>query len=258
MKRLTFLVVINVLFSYFFFDAAPRSALQEEMLEIRLRRNWGFSSGAGKIQGTFTISASGPEDLTQVVFYIDDQVLGVVNHEPFSLRFVTDDYSLGAHTFSATGSTRAGITLQSNQIQAEFVSAEQGFRFAGSIVVPIVVVVLAAILLATVVPFIFTRGKKETLAPGAPRQYGNFGGAICPNCGRPFSRHIYGLNLGPRKLDRCPYCGKWSLVGRASRDELEAAEAAEIEAAQAGLFQPGLSEDDALKRDLDESRFENQ
>jgi hypothetical protein len=210
----------------------------------------------GRIQGTITISASGPEDLSQVVFYIDDQVLGEVNQAPFSLQFVTDDYPHGAHTFSASGFTSTGTTLQSNEIRAEFISAQEGFRFVGSIVIPIVVVVLASILVATVVPFIFSRGKKEQLAPGAKRQYGYFGGAICPKCDRPFSRHIYGLNLGPRKLDRCPYCGNWSLVGRASREELEAAEAAEIEDAQKGALQPQFSEE-KLKRDLDESRFEN-
>jgi hypothetical protein len=256
MKRLTFLVVMNALFSYFFFDAAPRPVYQEDTLEIRLRRIWGVSYGMGRIQGTITISASGPEDLSQVVFYIDDQVLGEVNQAPFSLQFVTDDYPHGAHTFSASGFTSTGTTLQSNEIRAEFISAQEGFRFVGSIVIPIVVVVLASILVATVVPFIFSRGKKEQLAPGAKRQYGYFGGAICPKCDRPFSRHIYGLNLGPRKLDRCPYCGNWSLVGRASREELEAAEAAEIEDAQKGALQPQFSEE-TLKRDLDESRFEN-
>lgn len=256
MKRLIFLATVYTLFTFLVFSPATRPAYLEETLEVRLRRNWGFSSGTGKIQGTFTISASGPEDLAQVIFYIDDQVLGEVNESPFSLRFITDDYPNGGHTLSATGSTGAGITLQSNEIQAEFVSAEQGWRAAANIVLPLVVIILAAIGLAALVPFIFTRGKKENLALGAPRQYGFFGGAICPNCNRPFSRHIYGLNLGPRKLDRCPYCGKWSLVGQASKAELELAEAAEIEDAQKGALKPQLPEE-KLKRDLDESRFEN-
>jgi hypothetical protein len=46
-------------------------------------------------------------------------------------------------------------------------------------------------------------------------------------------------------------------VRRASKDELEAAEAAEIEAAQAGTFTPETSEEDQLRQQLDDSRFEN-
>ena len=95
------------------------------------------------------------------------------------------------------------------------------------------------------------------MPPGTPRNYGHYGGAICPKCERPFSRHIYGLNLGFHKYDRCPYCGKWSLVRRASREELEAAEAAEIKAAQEGAFKPEKSEEQELRQDIEDSRFED-
>jgi hypothetical protein len=65
------------------------------------------------------------------------------------------------------------------------------------------------------------------------------------------------LNLGTHKFDRCPYCGKWSLVRRSSKEELDAAEAAEIEAAQAGAFTPEVSEEDQLRQQLDDSRYDN-
>ena len=256
MKQIASLVLITILAPYFLFFFAIRTEYQEEALQISLRRNWGYSSGTGRIQGTFTIGATGPDDITQVVYYLDDQVLGEVDESPFSLRFITDNYPLGVHNLHATGFTDEGLELQSNEIRVEFVSAEQGWRAVANIVVPLVVIVLAAAALAILVPLIFTRRKKESLAPGAPRNYGYFGDAICPKCDRPFSRHIYGLNLGVRKFDRCPYCGKWSLVARASRDELEAAEASEIEDAQKGALQPQLPEEE-LKRDLDESRFED-
>ena len=126
-----------------------------------------------------------------------------------------------------------------------------------NIIIPLVVIILGAVGLAFLVPLIFTRGKKEQLPPGAPRNYGHYGGAICPKCERPFSRHIYGLNLGLHKYDRCPYCGKWSLVRRASREELEAAEAAEIQAAQEGVFEPEKSEEQELRNDIEDSRFED-
>lgn len=257
MKRITFLVLTYAWLTIHLFVSPPRAEFQEETLQISLKRNWGYSSGTGRIQGTFTIRASGPENMAQVVFYMNDQVLGEVNEAPFSLRFITDDYPLGVHILHATGSTSAGAELQSNEIRVQFVSSEEGWRVAGSIIVPLVVIILVAVALATLVPFIFSRGKKKSLAPGAARNYGYFGGAICPKCDRPFSRHIYGLNLGTRKFDRCPYCGKWSLVGRASIEELETAEAAEVEAAQKGVFQPQLSEDEELRRDIEDSRFDN-
>ena len=230
---------------------------QDEQLQIRLRRNWGYASGTGKIQGTFTIRTSGPEDLSRVVFYLDDQVLGEANETPFELRFVTDDYPLGLHQIQAAGTTAAGLELQSNVIQTEFVTAGEGWQAASNIIVPLVVIILAAVGLAILVPLIFTRGKKEQLPPGAPRNYGVHGGAICPKCSRPFSRHIYGLNLGLHKYDRCPYCGKWSLVRRESKEILEAAEAAEIAAAGQGKFTPDRSEEDILKQEIEDSRFDD-
>jgi hypothetical protein len=230
---------------------------QDEQIEISLRRNWGFSSGTGKIQGTFTIRTSGPQDLSSVVFYLDDQVLGEVKEAPFELGFVTDDYPLGLHQIQATGTTAGGLELQSNIIQREFVPAGEGWQAASNFIVPLVIIILAAVGLAILVPVVFTRGKKEQLPPGAPRNYGAYGGAICPKCSRPFSRHIYGLNLGLHKYDRCPYCGKWSLVRRESKEVLEAAEAAEIATAGKGKFTPERSEEDALRQEIEDSRFDD-
>jgi hypothetical protein len=248
---------LNVMLSILFLISTAKENYQEDQFQIRMKRNWGYSSGTGKIQGTFTIQASGSDDLSRVLFYLDDQVLGETNAPPYELRFVTDDFPLGSHRIYAVGKTASGEELVSNTVQVEFVSADQGWQAAGNIIVPLVVVILGAVGLAIVVPLVFTRGKKEQLPPGAPRSYGYYGGAICPKCSRPFSRHIYGLNLGLHKYDRCPYCGKWSLVRRASKEELETAEFAEITAAQEGIFQPKSSEEDALRKNLEDSRFED-
>ncbi len=251
------MTIINFLLTILLFAGSLSPQQQDEQLKISLKRNWGFSSGTGKIQGTFTIRTSGPDDLAQVVFYLDDQVLGEVNEPPFELRFVTDDYPLGPHQLVATGITSEDQELSSNVIQVEFVSADQGWQAAGDFIVPLVVVILGAVGLTILVLFIFTRGKKESLPPGAPRNYGYYGGAICPKCSRPFSRHIYGLNLATHKFDRCPYCGKWSLVRRASKEELETAEAAEITAARNGVFSTDRSEEDELRQEIEDSRFED-
>ena len=249
--------MLNIILSLLFFIVSLAPNQQDEQLEISLRRNWGFSSGTGKIQGTFTIRTNGPQDLTKVVFTIDDQIMGEANQDPVELRFVTDDYPLGVHQIQASGFTASGAELQSKTIQVEFVSASQGWQTASNIVIPIVVVIVAAIGLAVLVPLVFTRGKKEQLAPGAPRSYGVYGGAVCRKCSRPFSRHIYGLNLGTHKYDRCPYCGKWSLVRRASPQELADAEAAEIEAAADGIFIPGSTEEGQLRQEIEDSRYDD-
>jgi hypothetical protein len=247
----------NVLLTILFLIYSQGNSLQEDQLQIRLRRDWGYSSGTGKVQGTFSIRTSGPDDLNRVVFYLDDQILGAVSEPPLNLRFVTDDYPTGVHQIHAIGFTDNGVELPSNIIQVEFVSASEGWQTVMNIIIPIGVILLLAVGLSVGIPFIFSRGKKESLPPGAPRNYGVHGGAICPKCERPFSRHIYGLNLGFHKYDRCPYCGKWSLVRRASRGELEAAEAAEIKAAQEGVFKPEKSEEQELRQDIEDSRFED-
>jgi uncharacterized Zn-finger protein len=103
---------------------------------------------------------------------------------------------------------------------------------------------------------ILTGRENKNLPLGAPRKYGAAGGAICPKCGRPFALHLFGFNLGLSKFDRCPYCGKWSTVRAKPLPELRAAEAAELEAANAAA--PSLlSEEERLRRELERSRYEN-
>ena len=257
MKRTIFAIANTIFLLTLLLLPHTRTGLQEQQIQISLRRNWGFSSGTGKIQGTFSIRASGPDDLNQVIFYLDDQVLGEINQPPYNLQFTTENYPVGFHKIYATGTAGSGAELTSNLIQVEFVSAGEGWQSVMNIIIPVGVVILIAVGLAVGIPLIFSRGKKESLPLGAPRSYGIHGGAICPKCSRPFSRHIYGLNLGTHKYDRCPYCGKWSLVRRASKAELEAAEAAELKTAQEGVFQPQVSEEEKFRRDLEESRFED-
>ena len=250
------MTLINLLLAIFLLSLSSGPAQQEEQLQIHLQRNWGFASGTGLIQGTFTIKASGVEDLSRVVFYLDDSVLGEAEQEPFQIGFVTDDHPLGLHQISAVGFTTGGEEILSNTITVEFVSSDQGWQAASRIIIPIVVIIIGAVGLAILVPLIFTRGKKEQLPPGAPRNYGYYGGAICPKCSRPFSRHIYGLNLGLHKFDRCPYCGKWSLVRRASKEELEGAEAAEIVAGKEAVFTPETSPEEDLRQAIEDSRYD--
>ena len=129
------------------------------------------------------------------------------------------------------GKTADGKTLQSNTLSFQFVSNEAANKSMVRLVVPILVLVFGAMVLSAVVPLITGRKKQpyapETYTPGEPRSYGVFGGTVCPKCERPFGIHWWGLNISfVGKYDRCPHCGKWSLVRRATREALMAAEAA--------------------------------
>ena len=189
---------------------------QTDDLTLSLSRSWGYGGPKGRIQGTFTFHVRGPDDLTSVAFYIDDQKIGELHAPPWKLRFQTDDYPLGEHRLYAIGTTRDGRTLRSNVLIRTFVPKSEGWRLALAIAIPII---LLTILIPALLYWIDRRRQ-----PGKYTGYsGPFGGAICPHCGCPFARHWWGLNFGSKKYDRCPHCGKWSLVGRASPEALRAA-----------------------------------
>jgi hypothetical protein len=229
-------------------------AQEQSEIELGLTRNFGFSSGSGKIQGTFTATAIGPDDMIQASFYLDGHLMGEVKQSPFKLRFNTDSYALGVHTIHSLGQTREGRQYRSNEIKVEFVSAEEGWQAGMRFTVPILVISFGAMALSFMFMFL-TADKQKTISPGAPRNYGISGGAICPKCRRPFPRHLFAPNLVTGKLERCPFCGKWSVVRAASMSELRAAEIAELESSSP----PGqTSSQEDLLRDLDDSRFLDQ
>ena len=254
-KRISHILFVN--FVLLFIYLSPVLAQSEGELVLRLSRDFGYSSGTGKIQGTFSMKVSGSDDLVRVDFYIDGEVIGEANEAPFRLRFKTGSYSLGVHTLSAVGTTSDGREFRTNEHRREFVSAEDSWRGGLGIALPILGLVAGVTVLSFVIPFLMGRGKKSSLPLGAPRSYGALGGTICPKCGRPFARHFWGLNIVVGKLDRCPHCGKWSIVRRASPAELEAAEAVELEMTGEGEQVTGLSEEEKLRRDLERSRYED-
>jgi hypothetical protein len=256
-----FFRVIRVLRGYLIvallsFALASPALAQEagEELALTLKRDFGYGGG-NRIQGLFTLRAAGPDDLARVEFFIDGERIGEDAESPFSLQFSTDSYPLGVRTLNAVGYTQSGQQLASNNITIEFVSADEGWRTATTILIPLLVIVFGLMLLSFVVPYLLRRGKLQSLPAGAARSYGIAGGTICPKCGRPFGMHLFGLNLLLGKLDRCPFCGRWSLVRRYSPMELKQAEEAELE----GIAQPELelSPEEKLRRDLDTSRYED-
>lgn len=255
MRKKSFLFISFLALFIFIIPVAAQDNGDE--LKLSLNRDFGYSSGSGKIQGTFTFKARGPDNLERVIFYIDDQVMGEVTQAPFNLRFITDNYSVGRHYFSAVGYTADGRELRTTrEYPAEFVSAEQGWMEAMTIVGPI----FGILVLILVVSFasMFISGKKlQNLPPGTPRNYGVAGGTICSKCKRPYARHVLAMNVVVGKLERCPYCGKWAIARALPLDTLRNAEAAELEDAQRQGLTTVISDEEKLRKELDKSRYQD-
>jgi hypothetical protein len=219
---------------------------QESDLALDLRKDFGFSMG-GRIQGRFTVVAHGPGDLRRVDFFIDGAQLEVDIEVPFEAVFRTDDFDPGIHYLSAVAQLESGEELRSMVLELQFVSADEGWRSALNLLVLLGFAVAASAVLSFLVVRLGGSSKPEG------GSYGIAGGAVCPNCGAPFPRHLLSPNLIVGKIERCPSCRKWSLVARASAEEL-----VEARERQAGELQtsPSLGAPESERRRmLEDSRF---
>jgi len=232
--------------------SAHTTLAQDDTLTLSLSRDWGYGGFGGDIQGTFSFHVRGPADVERVEFYIDGVNIGEDAQAPFDLQFVTDNYPDGPHDLYAVGYTAEGTTLRTQTITRTFVPASEGGAAALKFLIPLLVVIFGAMGLAAVVPLLTGR-KTVHLEAGARRSY-TFGGGICPKCKRPFGLRLLGLNLLNGKFDRCPYCGKWSVVRIASAQELRAAEEAEVEASRGQM--PDAAPEEKFKKDLDDSKYQ--
>jgi hypothetical protein len=142
--------------------------------------------------------------------------------------------------------------LDSNSITTTFLTSEEARQETIGFIVPLFGLILGLFVVGTLVSIIISR--RRGFSPG---QYGSAGGAICPRCRMPYSRHFLSPNLLAGKLERCPHCGKWAIVGRASLQAIQQAE----ELLRAGSLEAEMSqesEEARLRRMLDESKFEEE
>lgn len=225
-------------------------AQESEQLELRLLRTFGFQAGL-QVQGSFSARVSGPEDLKRVTLYLDGEPIGVDEAAPFRIDFNTGEFSNGEHRLWAQGETNSGKTLSSPERRLIFVSAEQGLGSVSNYLLPIFVLIGGGILLSYVLMAV--SGRRERFHLG---EYGAAGGAVCRRCGMPFSRHFLAPNLVLGKLERCPHCGHWAIVPRASNAALKQAEERFAADSEGGAFQPPGSDDDLLER-IEQSRFDD-
>jgi len=231
-------------------------AQSNNTLTLRLSRDFGTGIGSN-IQGTFSYRVSGPDNLVSVTFYLDDQIIGEDSEEPFRLQFKTEDYSLGVHTFSAIGLTKEGQELTSNSLTRNFISGSDATRSTLYIAAPILLLSFGGIFISW---WLTSRKSKANGKKDILDVHGTWGGTICPKCSKPFARHIWGINIGIGKYDRCPHCGKWSIVRRVHPDILNKAVEMmqQAESNNTPHSTPDSADEEASQRKrLDDSRFDN-
>jgi hypothetical protein len=250
MKKFLGAILITILVSLVIISAA---SAQVEELTLSLSKDFGSGGFNGDIQGTFTVKASGPANLERVQFFLDDTLLGEDTESPFAIQFITDNYTTGAHVFTAVGFTTDGKQIGSKTISAVFVSKEEGSAAGLKMIVPILAVVFGSMAIAAITNMINIR-KGKKLPAGAPRSY-TYGGGICPKCKRPFGFQLLGIHMFGRKLTPCPHCGKWSIVKGASMNDLHAAELAELDTENVQI--PKTSVEETLRKELDDSKYQN-
>ncbi len=246
-KKIGWLLLLALLLLF------PASVRAQEggtpVLTLSLSRDWGYGGLDGRIEGRFTLKVKDGAAFERVIFYLDETEMAVLDEPPFSFQFHTGDYPPGPHRLRAVGFTADGRRVESNLIEATFISAEE----SRSLTLRIVGIVTGLSLLATVL------AGGAALALGRQRKgkegYGLLGGTICPHCGRPYAMHFYALNLVTHRYDRCPHCGRWALVQRQPLSALEAAER-QAAAAASSPAESELDEAERLRRLLDESRYE--
>jgi hypothetical protein len=258
MKKLTLFVwVLVCIVLSFLWMASPALAQEDDqILTLNMSRDFGYSSGTGDIQGTFSMRIRGPDDLIKVIFLIDDLVMYEDEEEPFRFQFITDNYALGWHTLSAIGYTQDGRVIPSQGIRVNFVSPEAGGQAVLRILIPLFSVIFGLMALSFIVTFLFGRGKTAPL--GSQRNYGIVGGTICKRCNRPFALNLLAPNILVGKLDRCPHCGNWGIYRRYPIETLRTAEQAELASSgQMNDSLDALSTEERLKKAADESRYQD-
>ncbi len=240
-----------LLFQSFGFAQKGWAQEADDSLKLSMRKNFGYKAGS-RIQGSFSLEVHGPDNVEYVLFIIDDEVMGEVWDAPFKIAFSTSSYPLGDHCISATAELVNGERLASDRNCYTFLGADAVKSEMTGFVVPLVIGLAVLTLGGTLVTSLLT-GRKGGFTLGA---YSSAGGSVCPRCALPYSRHFISPNLIVGKLERCPHCGKWAIVRRATAIELEQAE--EHYRGHRGNEQKHIEDEvERLRKQIEDTRYES-
>jgi len=240
-------IFILILLSLAFALSYSAVLAQDSPYTLRIVRDWGYGNGAD-INGRMSLSLKGDQDqIQQVTFFIDGEVMASVATAPFKYQFDTNNFEPGLHRLTAEVKTSTGETYTTNGLVSNFLEKSAANQSTLRILLLVGGIAVASIAIQF---FMQKNANKNTKYDKNGRvQYGVWGGAVCPSCGQPFNRSFLGINLVGVRLERCPHCGKMVAARRASPLEIERAnQRNQPEESQKVVEKPE-------KDDLDNSRF---
>jgi len=202
---------------------------QDDDYRVHIRKDFGYGMG-NTIQGRFSMRLLGDEaQVERVTFFVDDEVIASVDSAPFRAQFSTEDFEVGNHQLYAKVELSDKGVYITPAAQFRFISSGEAGKGITTLLIGLGGATILTLLIVAGVQVLLIKNKpKQSSSSAKPRDYGILGGTICPKCGRPFPRHIWGVNLMVGRLDRCEHCGKWVMTVRATPDVLRSAEEAEF------------------------------
>lgn len=209
-----------------------------------------------EIRGSFLLYLRGPvENVKEVTFMLDGESMGTVTAAPFEVKFNTGEFSSNEHSLGAAVTKVDGTQVTTGELRYRFLSAEEESGKLGGILIPLFGGIAAVMAIGFLVQWV-AAGKRKGIRyePGAERDYGWLGGAVCPKCQRPTPMHLMGFNVGLGKYNRCENCGKWSVMRRASPQALREAELRELAESQTTIGETQTPQQTEEQR-LDDSRY---
>lgn len=222
--------------------------------KVSIVRRMGYGAG-NNLQGQMRLAVKGEGDTIRRVTYMRNELeMASLNEAPFVFDFSTDNYPEGAQSIYAMVEDESGHTCNTAPIELVFLSAADANRSMWKIMLPILAISALIVLLS----FAFSFFPKAKGANRPVKDYGPLGGYVCPRCGRPFPRRLlFTINLGFKQLERCPHCGKWSILSIASADELRQSEARYEAGANSGPVVVMDETEKEIRDELEDSKFTN-
>jgi hypothetical protein len=93
---------------------------QDSPYTLRIVRDWGYGNGAD-INGRMSLSLKGDQDqIQEVTFFIDGEVMASVTAAPFKYQFDTNNFEPGLHRLTAEVITSTGETHTTNGLVSNF------------------------------------------------------------------------------------------------------------------------------------------
>ena len=99
--------------------AAPVARADAAQARLTLQKLRG-AEVLGRVAGTFEAAVEVPEGARLVTFYIDGRLVGWATTHPYTFRFDTRDYPIGAHRIEAVVHLADGTVATSNSISLDF------------------------------------------------------------------------------------------------------------------------------------------